>query len=154
MVDFIKKQSIAFYISIVSVILAIVSIVIFSQNSSNYYFADIHTGTGIMVMTIFAIILDVAVLVASQFFKDNKIVKIVLDVALVTVSILLICSLMLFVKDRVYYFAIVYGSELESDNADAWFAVNQAVTGMIMYAITIVTTVAAAFFHIRKPENA
>lgn len=154
MMEFIKKQGIAFYVSIAAVIFAIVSVIIFSSNAADAYFSDVHTGKGILTMTIIAIILDVAVLVAGQFFADNKIVKVVLDVAMIAVTVLLVCSVMLFIKDRVYYMAIVYGSELESDNPAAWGAVNQSIVGMVMYFITIACTVAAAFFQMRKPEKA
>lgn len=154
MMEFIKKQSIAFYVSVVAVILAVVSLIIYAINSGNVYFSDVHTGTAILVMTVFAIILDLAVIVASQFFKDNKIIKVVMDVAMVVITILLMCSLMLFVKDRVYYMAIVFGSELESDNPAAWSAMYQSIVGMIFYAITIILSIVAAFFNFRKADKA
>lgn len=153
MMEFIKKQSIAFYVSIAVVIMAIVSVIIYSVNAANVYFFEVTGSGAVLALTIVAIVLDVAIIVLAQLFATNKLAKICLDMAMIAVTILLTISLMLFLKDRVYYMAIVFGSELESDNPAAWAAMGQAVAGIVLYACTVILSVGAAFFNMRKPEK-
>lgn len=151
MLDFIKKQWIAFYMTIVVVVLAIVSLAIYGSNAANEYFGTAANG-GVFALTIIAIVLDIAVIIAAQFFKDNKIAKYATDVVLVLVSLFLVMAFMSFVSDRVYYLAVVYGSDLEEGNQAAFDAVGQTIVGFVMYGITILLSIASAFFNVTRKE--
>lgn len=150
--NFIKKQWIAFYLSILIVIMSIVSVAVYGVNSANNYFGG-NALNGIVVMfTVFAIILTLAVAVIPQFFKDNRIAKIAVDVAFVLSAVFLAFALMLFVRDRVYYMAIVYGSDLEKGNQVAFDAIGQTIIGFVLYGITLVASIAAGFFNVTRKE--
>lgn len=155
LLDFIKKQWIAFYASIVVIVLAIVSLSIYGSNAANAYFESSANGT-IIALTVIAIILDVVVLIVSQFSfaKENKPVKYLIDIMLILISLFLVMAFMSFVSDRVYYIAVTYGSDLEEGNQAAFDAVGQTIVGFVMYGITIALSIASSFFSVTRKEIA
>lgn len=153
MLDFIKKQWIAFYASIVAVILAIVAVIIYGINATDAYFVDQGSGNidpAVIVFTIFAIVIIIGRVVAAELVSDNKIVKIVLDIAAIVACVFLAAAFMCFVGQRVYDFAIVLASDLQAGNDAAYAAVNQSIGGLVVYGISLVISIALSFFTITR----
>lgn len=59
-----------------------------------------------------------------------------------------------FIGDRVYHFGVVLGSDLEKGNDIAFAAVNHSIVTIVMYGITLVCTLVAAFFNVTRKVNA
>ena len=151
--NFIKKQGIASYITVVALILAIVCTALYGADAGLAYYASAANGA-VMAMSVLAIIFFAASLAVSQFaISENKIVKIVLDIIRVLATVFMVASMMLFIGDRVYHFAIVLGSDLERGNDAAFAAVNHSITVIAMYAVTFVISLVAVFFGMVKKEN-
>lgn len=149
MTEFIKKQGIGFYLSVLASILGIVSLIIYIANATTVYYNDYSAP--IVAVTIFAILLSCGAAVMSQFeFAQLKIVKIAIDIMLVLSAFLLIWAVTMFIGSRVESLAYVFGSDLESDNAAAQSGTRQAIAGFVLYFIAWFATVVGAFFSITK----
>lgn len=156
MKDFFKKQWIAFYASIVAVIMALVSMILYGVNASN----DYYIGRGsfvdalVFVFTILAILLIAARVVLSELMDGNKIVKYACDGAILVACVFIASAFMCFVSQRVYDIGIVLGSDLEAGNDAAYSAVMQSIAGFVLYGITLLIAVVSAFFGVtRKTET-
>lgn len=150
MLNFIKKQKVGFYLGVVTLILAIVAVSIYSANAKNAYFRDLQGG--IIAMSVIAIILQAALLVLPQFLK-GRMADILFAVGTVAVVMLLMASVMMFVGARVYDMAILYGSALEQGNDAAYAAMSNAIGGMVVYFIAILCSIVGAFFKTTKEDD-
>lgn len=151
MLDFIKRQRAAFYIGIAGLVMTIVAVAVYSSNTQVRGFA-VESNPAITVLSVFAIIIEAAILVIPQILPKSKIAKAVVDVCMIVVAIFLGLCAMLFLKLRIYDIAMNYGSDLNAGNETIMNATGQAVGGIILYAITMLVVAVAAFFNIRKPE--
>ncbi len=144
--NFLKKQRASFYLAAAVVVFALVSLIIYCINGSAKYFAA-YTGinTSVVILTIFAIALVIGSLVLLQFSRNSKLLQILMDVCIFAAAVLLAAAVFVFLYDRVEPMAIVFSSELESDNAAAWSAMTGSVVGVAFYLITVILTVVVSF---------
>lgn len=148
---FFKKQGAGFYFSVLSVLVGIAAVILYVVNSGHSYFDTGTLNSLIVFLSVLAIGLEVVVIVGSEFKRANKIDDIVIDVLIIAVIALMTLAFMFFVNDRVYSIAIVLGSDLEAGNTSATEAIYQAIVGFVLYAVSIIFGIVAAFFNIRKP---
>lgn len=154
-VNFFKKQGVAFYVLIVALVMAIVSVCMYSADVQIEYFFEAYANSAVIAFSTIAIILIAAILVVSQFgFAQNTYVKIVIDIAAVLAAAFVIAPMLYFIGDRVYHFGVVLGSDLEKGNDIAFAAVNHSIVTIVMYGITLVCTLVAAFFNVIRKVNA
>ncbi len=154
-VNFFKKQGIAFYVLIVALIMAIVSVCMYSADVKIEYFFEAYANSAVIAFSVVAIILIAAILVVSQFeFAQNTYVKIVIDIATVIAVAFVITPMLYFIGDRVYHFGVVLGSDLERGNEVAFAAVNHSIVTIVMYGITLLCTLVAAFFNVTRKAKA
>lgn len=148
---FFKKQGAGFYFSVLSVLVGIAAVILYVVNSGHSYFDTGTLNSLIVFLSVLAIGLEVVVIVGSEFKRANRIDDVVIDVLIIAVIALMTLAFMFFVNDRVYSIAIVLGSDLEAGNASATEAIYQAIVGFVLYAVSIIFGIVAAFFNIRKP---
>lgn len=145
--DFFKKQSIAFYIAPVTVILSIIAVSIYGHNSGLEYFND-YKGS-VVALAVVSIFLQVASVVGPQFLK-GRIFDGLFSVTTILSCVFLMMSVMFFLGDRVYDMAIILGSDLEAGNAAAQSAMSNAIAGIVIYFIAIILNIVSAFFRVKK----
>lgn len=145
-----KKQGVSFYITLISVILAVAGLVVYNLDAQLAYYAEFANQT-IIYLTIGAIVAGVVAILFAQFKASEKgVLKVIVDIARVALSVLLVTALMLYLNDRVYHFAIVLGSDLEKGNTAAFDAVYHSIAGIVVYAVGFVAALFASFGKIVK----
>lgn len=144
---FLKKQSIGFYVNTVVWILALASLLIYVSNVNKPYYKDMNTSVVfMMVVALISMIVAFALVQVSE----NTVMKIMSDVLRIAATVLVIESGIKFISMRVESFGYIFGSNLEMGNTAAFTAANQAVVGIIVFVVTWLLALIAAFFHIGK----
>jgi membrane-associated HD superfamily phosphohydrolase len=144
---FLKKQSVGFYINTVVWILALASLLIYVSNVNKPYYKDMNTSVVfMMVVALIGMIVAFALVQVSE----NTVMKIMSDVLRIAATVLVIESGIKFISMRVESFGYIFGSNLEMGNTAAFTAANQAVVGIIVFVVTWLLALIAAFFHIGK----
>lgn len=140
-IAFFKKQSIAFYLSIAAFIVTLVAVCIYGANSNDgKYYNDFKAG--IVIYSVFAMLIIAAAAVLPQFFGK----KWYFD-ALPLIVVALLCVIITSsVGGRIESLAIILASDLEAGNTAAQSAVNQFFVCVGFYAAGIILTVLTAFF--------
>ena len=93
-----------------------------------------------------AAIISVDVDVMYATISTIAIVNIVLNVLLVAVSFFMIGAAMYFISDRVYYYGIALGSDLESGNLVARSSCINAIVATAFMLVTGILSVVSNFF--------
>ena len=144
---FIKNQGVSFILNAILSILIIVSIILYAVNKSLPYFTE-ATVSGPIIWFLVISLLIVLANIGIRFtaLKDNRIVNIVLNVLLVAVSFFMIGAAMYFISDRVYYYGIALGSDLESGNPVARSSCINAIVATAFMLVTGILSVVSNFF--------
>lgn len=150
--QFIKKQSAGFYTSILVIILTIVCAALYSVNAATEYYSD--TKSIVVVLSVIAVIACLASIIFGEFAEKSPILAKIADILAVAVPVLVLIAGMLFLSDRVYSYAIIYGSDLENGNEAAQSAAGQSLVAVILYIVTALLAVVSAFFAVRKENKA
>ncbi len=160
MLDLIKKQTVGTWITLGTLILAIVSAIIYGVGvgSAGYFKGDYVVP--LVVLTILAILFLAAIIVLPQFKFEGilgMIIDIVLDVLKIAVPILLGIAVILFIDSRVEGLAFIYFSNEDVlaviQTPENMFSASNAITTMVMYFVTIVAACVAAFFGYHKKDK-
>lgn len=154
---FIKKQGVGAYLGIVVAILALVSLIIYVMNGSSEGYFQGLTSTGVVTMSVFAIVFAIGAVVLSQFSFDGltgRIVKIVCGLLCIGAALLLIASMLDFIGSRAEGLAYIYFSDenvlSEVQTPANLTSAETAITGFILYGITWLVSIVAVFFKIVK----
>lgn len=142
---FLKKQRIGFYMNAVVWILALASLLIYVSNVNKPYYKDMNTS--IVFMMVIALISMIVALVLAQV-SEHTVMIIISDVLRIVATVLVIVAGIKFVGMRVESFGYIFGSNLEMGNKAAFTAANQAVVGIIVFFVTWLLALIAAFFRI------
>lgn len=144
---FIKNQGVSFILNAFLSILIIVSIILYSINKSLPYFTEATVSGPIIWFLVVSLLIVLANIgVGFTNLKDNKIVSVGMNVALVLVSFFLIGAAMYFISDRVYYYGITLGSDLESGNPVAKSSCNGAIVATAFMLVSGLLSVVSNFF--------
>jgi F0F1-type ATP synthase assembly protein I len=144
---FLKKQSIGFYINAVVWILALASLLIYVSNVNKAYYKDMNTS--VVFMMVVALLGMIVAFVLVQV-SESTLMKMVSDVLRIAATVLVIESGVKFISMRVESFGYIFGSNLEMGNKAAFTAANEAVVGIIVFVVTWLLALIAAFFRIGK----
>ena len=155
--EFIKKQSLGVWASLVALILAIAGLVAYNSNiSSEGYFKGSSVASA-SNDAIIAIVLLVVVIVAAQFSLTgiaDKVVDVVASVLRILAPACLIGAAMLILGARVEGIGYVLFSNeevLAEIQTEANLAsVNGAITCVVILAVAGVAAMIAAFFGLKK----
>lgn len=144
---FIKNQGVSFILNAILSILIIVSIILYSVNKSLPYFTEATVSGPIIWFLVISLLIILANIgIGFTALKDNRIVNIVLNVLLVAVSFFMIAAAMYFISDRVYYYGIALGSDLESGNPVARSSCINAIVATAFMLVTGILSVVSNFF--------
>ena len=144
---FIKNQGVSFILNAILSILIIVSIILYSVNKSLPYFTEATVSGPIIWFLVISLLIILANIgIRFTALKDNRIVNVVLNVLLVAVSFFMIGAAMYFISDRVYYYGITLGSDLESGNPVARSSCINAIVATAFMLVTGILSVVSNFF--------
>ncbi len=161
MLNFIKKQSVGTWITLGALILAVVSAILYGVNvgGDGYFYGN--TVTLLVVMSVLAILMLAAIITLSQFeFKGllGKILDIVCLVFKILIPTFLALGLIELIGTRVEGLAFIYFSNPEVlgtiQTPANMASAHSAIASFILYGITIVVSIVAAFFGLRKKNKA
>lgn len=150
---FFKKIGIGAYILAVALVLVIVSLIMVTKDYNLAYYAS-NIKLSLTLYGVLPIILICAYLVLSSFkFSEKRVVSGLLS-ALVIVSGLLFTLLIFgFLRDRVYDFAVVLGSDLELGNQNALDAVHHSIATLVAMFIGLFFLIVGSFFSVRRLDK-
>lgn len=156
---FLKKQTAGTWATFVTLVLALISFVIYFVNiGSEGYFQNAAVPRAVLYCTL-ALVMLIAVLVLAQFdFKGTleKILGIVSDLMRIVTPALFMAALMTILSSRVQGFAFIYFSNeevlQEVQTAANLSSSHGAIANMAALAVTAIAGMAAAFFRLKKKE--
>lgn len=143
--DFIKKQSAGFYITVLTVILAVAGVAFYLINCKTAYFRNLGVDKGLVACMILAIVLELALIVGSQILGA----KIYLDILPVASAVLFVVALVIFISLRVNSIAAIMTFE---NNAQTMADLSSAITGMVLCLLAALFGIIASFFNIVKDK--
>ena len=154
----VKKTSLIAYV--LMAVLALVSLIVYLSNNGYISTAptakdeffqsfDLHASL-ITWLTVGGIACAVLTVVSSLFAEQKGIVRLCTDVLRVAAPVLIIVAMAFFLSDRVDGFGYVYGSNLALGKDDAFTAGGQAIRGLVLYGVTWLVGIIAAFFSLNK----
>ncbi|MCD8295343.1 MAG: hypothetical protein LUE27_08905 [Clostridia bacterium] len=151
--NFVKKQTASTWITLIVLILALVSVIIYGVNvSSTGYFKSITSST-VVVSSVFELIILVAILVLAQFKLKGylgQVENLIVGALKVVAAFLPILALLAFVNVRVDGLGYVLGSSEEIKDtiqtAENMSSCYTAIAGFVFYFITAIVAIVGAFF--------
>lgn len=144
-----KNQKIGSYVYILAAVLAVVSMIVYILNANATYYSDLN---GLIV--ILALLTAVAAVAAPVCLSllPGTAGKLVSDGLRVAVSALAIVAGMIFLSARVESFGYIFASNLELGNQAAFDAGTQAIYGIILFVVTWLVSLIAAFLPVGKKD--
>jgi len=142
-----KNQKIGFWAYAVVAVLAIVCLGLYIANVNQPYYQDMNQN---VVFAMVGALVCIAVALVLPAVSDKGVLKIVADIARVAGAALIILAGATFIGMRVESFGYIYGSNLELGNDAAFTAGNQAIWTILIYVVTWVISVVAAFLPVGK----
>ena len=143
----IKNQKIGFWAYALVAVLAIVCLGLYIANVNQPYYLDVNHN--VVNMTAGAVVCFIVALLLPAKSEKNS-MKIVADVARVAGAALIILAGATFIGMRVESFGYIYGSNLEMGNDAAFIAGNQAIWTIVLFVVTWILSVVAAFLPVGK----
>ncbi|GFP77545.1 hypothetical protein [Clostridium fungisolvens] len=142
--EFFKRQKAGFYISIMTIILALIGMFIYISNGHTAYYNDFNSR--VIILTAIAVAVEIILIVMVQSIGEKQ----WLDISYLIVSVLLGITTMVFVSYRVESAAIIMGSSLEKGNIAAINALKQALIGVGFYFLAMISSLVGSFFSQKK----
>ena len=142
-----KNQKIGFWAYAVVAVLAIVCLGLYIANVNQPYYQDMNQN---VVFAMVGALVCIAVALVLPAVSDKGVLKVVADVARVVGAALIILAGATFIGMRVESFGYIYGSNLELGNDAAFTAGNQAIWTIVIFVVTWVISVVAAFLPVGK----
>lgn len=150
--EFLKKQGVTFILNVALVLLTLVSMILYFVNKALPYFTEANVSFEIvlfLVLALVCVLLNVAI--GFTPLKGNKIADLVCDVLAAAVPFLLFGAAIYFLGDRVYYYGIALGSDLEAGNVVAHQSCVGAIVGTAFMFVTGLLSIVTNFF--KKPSE-
>ena len=137
-----KNQKIGFWAYAVVAVLAIVCLGLYIANVNQPYYQDMNQN---VVFAMVGALVCIAAALVLPAVSNNCVLKVVADVARVAGAALIILAGATFIGMRVESFGYIYGSNLELGNDAAFTAGNQAIWTIVIFVVTWIISVIAAF---------
>lgn len=168
--EFIKKQGIGTWVSLISVVLAVVAMIVYGvatnvgadlliANGSEFFYESKGNATmnaSVVTCGVLALVLLVGAIVASQFKFDGvvaKVVDIVVGVARILFPIFITIALLAFLSGSFTGLGWTFFSNAELDiNPDAVTTGKTAIAGLIIFGVAMVAGLVAPFFAVVKED--
>lgn len=157
--SFIKKQTVGIWVTFVTMILAIVSFIIYNVNiNSAGYFQHAASPVAVRYMIIAAVLWIAAIVIAEipvQGIAD-KIMTLLADAARIAAPALCIAAAITLISSRVEGFAFIYFSNeevlQEVQTAANMSSSHGAIASIAALFVTAIVGMAAAFFSVKRKE--
>lgn len=144
---FIKNQKSGFFAYVLVAILTVVCLGVYIANVNMPYYQDMNMN---VVYILAGALVAIAASIVLPALSGNAVVKVVADVARVAAAALIILAGVTFIGMRLESFGYIYGSNLELGNDAAFEAGNQAIWGIILFVVTWIVSLIAAFMPVGK----
>lgn len=148
MLNWIKKQSIAAWIILGAAIFALIGLIIYSVNSTTGVMKGVTLDVEPIIYSVLAIVLLAGIIAAN-----GKVPQWVISAAMVVIVVFLALS----IGDFIYNRTDVAGNQWfipDLDTPEQGACLNQAITGVVFYFLSVVAVVVAAFIGKFSKENA
>lgn len=141
--DFIKKQSAGFYITILTALLTAISLIAYLINCNTEYFATSGVNAGIVVLLAVGIILEAVYIGVSNKMGQKE----YFDIIPVLCGAVLILAFVLYLPERVSSIATIMSFE---KNAQTMSDLSSAIVAMAACLLAAIFNIAGSFFWIVK----
>ncbi|HIT89025.1 MAG TPA: hypothetical protein IAC41_01190 [Candidatus Merdenecus merdavium] len=141
--EFIKKQSAGFYLTALTVILAIVGLIFYMINCNTAYFSNLGVNAAVVACIVIAVILELVFIIGSETLGA----KIYLDILPIVSAVMLMVAFVIFISVRVNNIATILSFER---NAQTLADLSSAIIGMGFCFGAAVFSIIASFFKIIK----
>ncbi|MDD2970234.1 MAG: hypothetical protein PHT89_09580 [Lachnospiraceae bacterium] len=139
--EFIKKQSAGFYLSLLTIILATVGTILYFGNCKTAYFSNLGINTTVVICLVIAILCEIIFLVGNEIMGS----QLVLDIFPILAAVLLIIGTVTFITTRVNGMAaIMTFTNNESTMAD----LNHTIIAIAICFVAFLFSVVTSFFRI------
>ena len=142
-----KSTKVGLVFNALAAVLAIVTLVLYVLNVNQTYYVDMNASVAAMVVGALACIVAGVVLANAS---DKLPVTIVSDVLRVAAPALLFYAAAVFVGMRAQSLGQIFGSNLELGNESAYVAGTQAIYTIVLFLVSWLVSVIAAFTRIGK----
>lgn len=148
MLNFIKRQNIAFYLTVVAFILTIVGIIMSCLSNGVETYEMMSLGAILACAIIAAVLLALSVWLADKFGAKHFLTEIVLVAAM----ILLMVAIAYLISER----AVLAGYQFtyEKDNMEGWKALDEAIAALALFLVSAILLIVGAFFKDKAKETA
>ncbi len=159
--NFLKKQTISSWVTLLALILSIISSIIYGANVGGAGYFNGMSNSTIVTASVFEVILLAVILVLSQIQFNGLIgwvEGIVLSAIKIVTVFLPVFALLAFVNTRIEGLAYIFFSNEDVlatiQTAENLSSANTAIVGFVFYGITTVVAAVAAFFRPFKAVKA
>ena len=144
--EFIKKQSAGFYLSLLTIILATIGTILYFGNCKTAYFSNLGINTTVVICLVIAILCEIIFLVGNEIMGS----QLVLDIFPILAAVLLIIGTVTFITTRVNGMAaIMTFTNNESTMAD----LNHTIIAIAICFVAFLFSVVTSFFKIVKEDS-
>ncbi len=144
--EFIKKQSAGFYLSVLTITLALIGTILYFGNCKTAYFSNLGINTTVVVCLVLTILCEIIFLIGNEIVGS----QLVLDIFPILAAVLLIIGTVTFITTRVNGIAaIMTFTNNESTMAD----LNHTIIAIAICFVAFLFSVVTSFFKIVKEDS-
>jgi hypothetical protein len=142
-----KKQTAGLVFTVITVVLEVVTLVLYVLNANTAYYSDLNgmiagMAAGALVCTVVSYVLAMG--------KSSMATGVVSDVLRVVAPALLFYGAAVFIGARAQSLGQIFGSNLELGNDAAFAAGTQAIATIVVFLVAWLVSVVAAFMKLGK----
>lgn len=161
MLNFIKRQGVGTWIALGTLILTVISFIIYGKNVSGGGYFHNASVSEVVTFSVLEIVFLVLIIVVPQFqYKGiaEKVVNIVLDVLRILAAVFLVLALLNFISARVEGLAYIYFSNpdiletIQAPETGNLASAQSAIAGFVLYGITWLAAMVGAFFTVGRKK--
>lgn len=145
-----KKQKASFFIYLMVLLLTTSLLFLYLSNVNKPYYQDMRLDVIFLLVGTLAMIL---LTLGISLFSKAKRLYFVADISRVMAVLLIILGGVTFISMRLESFGYIFGSNLEMGNDAAFDAGTQAIMIIILFMVTWLIAVIAAFFDIGQKNS-
>lgn len=157
MLDIIKKQSVGTWIALGTLLLTIVSAIVYGANVGGAGYFNSAGVSEVVIFSVLTIVFLAAIIVIPQFEYTGivkTVVSVALDVLKIFTAIFLILALVYLVNGRIEGLAYIYFSNEDIiatiQTPENLASASGAITSFVFYGITWLAAAVGAFFAFKK----
>ena len=141
--NFLKKQAVGFYLTVLTVVLAVASVVSYLINCGTDYFSKMENHFGLVVCLLIAVVLDIIYIAGVNKKGPEK----YFDAVPVVCGVLFMAAFALFLVARVSSIATILSFE---KNAQTMSDLTSAIVGMVTCFLAAIFNIAGSFCKVVK----